>query len=155
MDVGGCMTRNPLTVSPNDSIRKAQLLMRQGQVRRLPVVENRQIVGIVTDRDIWERSPARVTEGKESEGGDLSDHLRIMGIMTLQPVRVSPTLPIVEAAQQLRRSHIGALLVVDDSLLVGILTKGNLIDALVDAYGAAVTASQSAAPPSSDTGKTG
>ena len=149
------MTRHPVTASPNDSIRKVRLLMQQGHVRRLPVVEDRRVVGIVTDRDIWERIPVGVTEGEESDSRDLSDHLRVMGIMTLQPVSVAPTLPVVEAAQRLRASHIGALLVMEDGVLVGILTKGDLIDALLDGYGAAVKASQSGVPPASDTGRTG
>ena len=146
------MTRAPVTVSPSDSIRTVRLLMRQGHVRRLPVVEDRRVVGIVTDRDIWERSPAG-TEAEESDGRDLSDHLRVMGIMTLQPVSVAPTLPVVEAAQRLRESHVGALLVVESGVLVGILTKGDLIDALIDGHGVAVKALQSAAPPVSDTGR--
>jgi acetoin utilization protein AcuB len=132
MDVRHYMTRNPVSVGPNDSIRKVRLLMRQGHVRRLPVVEDRRVVGIVTDRDLWERSPASVPEGEDHDGHDLTDHLRVMGIMTLRPVTVAPTLPIVEAARRLRESHVGALLVVEEGGLVGILTKGDLIDALLD-----------------------
>jgi acetoin utilization protein AcuB len=137
------MTRNPVTVGPNDSIRKVRLLMRQGHVRRLPVVEDRRVVGIVTDRDLWERSPASVSEEPEADGHDLADHLRVMGIMTLQPVTVSPTLSVLEAARRLRDSHIGALLVIEDGTLVGILTKGDLIDALLDGTEASINASRS------------
>lgn len=142
-EVRAYMTRNPVTVGPSDSIRKVRLLMRQGRVRRLPVIEDRRVVGIVTDRDIWERSPAAISEGEESNGHNLTDHLRVMGIMTLRPITVAPTLSVVDAARQLRESHVGALLVVEDGLLVGILTKGDLIDALLDGYAAAVNASRS------------
>lgn len=131
MDVRHYMTRTPVSVGPNDSIRKVRLLMRQGHVRRLPVVEDRRVVGIVTDHDLCERSPVGVREDDDLDGSDLADHLRVMGIMTLQPVTVAPTLPIAEAARRLRESHIGALLVVEDGGLVGILTKGDLIDALL------------------------
>jgi acetoin utilization protein AcuB len=143
MDVHRYMTRTPVTVGPNDSIRKVRLLMRQGHVRRLPVVEDRRVVGIVTDRDIWERSPSGVLDEEELSRHDLVDHLRVMGIMTLQPVTIPPTLPVADAARRLRESHVGALLVVEDGVLVGILTKGDLIDALLDGYGAAVNASRS------------
>lgn len=143
MDVRRYMTRNPVTVGPNDSIRKVRLLMRQGRVRRLPVVEDRRVVGIVTDRDLWERSPASLSEEPEADGHDLADHLRVMGIMTLQPVTVLPTLSVLEAAQRLREVHIGALLVVEDGILVGILTKGDIIDALLDGYRASINASRS------------
>lgn len=143
MDVHRYMTRTPVTVGPSDSIRKVRLLMRQGHVRRLPVVEDRRVVGIVTDRDIWERSPSGVLDEEELDRHDLVDHLRVMGIMTLQPVTIPPTLPVAEAARRLRESHVGALLVVEDGVLVGILTKGDLIDALLDGYGATVNASRS------------
>lgn len=143
MDVRRYMTRNPVTVGPNDSIRKVRTLMRQGRVRRLPVVENGRVVGIVTDRDLWERSPGGVSDGDELDTHDLADHLRVMGIMTLQPVTIAPTLPVAEAARLLRASHVGALLVLEDGVLVGILTKGDLIDAFLEGSNASVSASRS------------
>jgi acetoin utilization protein AcuB len=125
------MTRNPVTVGPNDSIRKALLLMRQGHVRRLPVVEGKRVVGILTDRDIWERSPSGSLDGGHHDAAqDLSDHLKVMGIMSLRPLSVAPTTALLEAARELRAHHLGALLVVEDGVLVGILTKGDIIDAL-------------------------
>ena len=132
MDVHECMTRNPVTVGPNDSIRKALLLMRQGHVRRLPVVEGKRVVGILTDRDIWERSPSGSLDGgHHDDTQDLCDHLKVMGIMTLRPLTVAPTTALEDAARELRAHHVGALLVVEDGILVGILTKGDVIDALV------------------------
>ena len=131
MDVRECMTRNPVTVGPNDSIRKALLLMRHGHVRRLPVVEGKRVVGILTDRDISERSPSGSLDGgHHDDSQDLSDHLKVMGIMSLLPLSVAPTTPLVDAARELRAHHVGALLVVEDGALVGILTKGDIIDAL-------------------------
>lgn len=132
MDVRRYMTRNPVTVGPNDSLRKARLLLRQGRIRRLPVVEGDRVIGIVTDRDIWERSPTVCTERTQDTPNDLADHLRVMGIMTLQPIMVPSTTSVIEAARRLRTSHVGALLVVDGGTLVGICTKGDLIDALLE-----------------------
>jgi acetoin utilization protein AcuB len=143
MDVRRYMTRNPVSVGPNDSIRKARLLMRQGHVRRLPVVEDRRVVGIVTDRDIWERSPSSVTDQQELEAPDLADHLRVMGMMTLRPVTVPATLSVADAARRMRESRVGSLLVLEGGLLVGILTKSDLIDALLDGYVTPVNASRS------------
>ena len=50
--VAEIMTENPVTVQPSQSIDTAITLMRQGNFRRLPVVENGRLVGIVTDRDM-------------------------------------------------------------------------------------------------------
>lgn len=131
MDVRHHMTRNPVTVSPADSLHKAWLLMRQAHLRRLPVLENNRVIGIVTDRDIWERSPAGVVDGRHADSEYLMDHLRIMGIMTLRPVTVAPSTSVDDAARLLRASKVGALLVVDAGELLGILTKGDIIDALL------------------------
>jgi acetoin utilization protein AcuB len=131
MEVRHHMTRHPVTVGPNDSLRKARLLMAQGGFRHLPVIENRRVVGIVTDRDIYERSPSGVVEGLSVERTDLMNHLRVMGIMTLRPLTISAHASVLEAAQLLRSKHLGALLVVEGDELVGIITKGDLLDALV------------------------
>ena len=133
MDVRHHMTRNPVTVGPHDSLRKVRLLMRQGRLRRLPVTENRRVIGIVTDRDLWERSPSGVSDGARTEGEDLMEHLRVMGVMTLQPVTIAPSASILEAARFMRTSKVGTLLVVEDQGLVGIITKGDLLDALIAA----------------------
>ena len=50
--VADIMTADPVTIHPSQSIGTAIALMRQGNFRRLPVVENGRLVGIVTDRDL-------------------------------------------------------------------------------------------------------
>ena len=132
-DVRRHMTPNPVTVGPHDSLRKVRLLMRQGRLRRLPVIENRRVVGIVTDRDLWERSPSGIGDTAHAQNEDLWDHLRVMGVMTLQPATIAPTASILEAARLVRATKVGALLVVEDQELVGIITKGDLLDALLAA----------------------
>ncbi|MFQ5665092.1 MAG: CBS domain-containing protein [Candidatus Binatia bacterium] len=143
MDVRHHMSRHPVTVEPGDSLHKVQLLMRQGHVRRLPVLDNNRVVGIVTDRDIWERSPSRVADSEHPSDQGLMDHLRVMGVMTLQPVTVAPGTSIVDAARLLRVARVGALLVVEAGELLGIITKADLIDALIGAVTAAADASAS------------
>ncbi|MFI5366230.1 MAG: CBS domain-containing protein [Candidatus Binatia bacterium] len=133
MDVRRHMTPNPVTAGPQDSLRKVRLLMRQGRLRRLPVTDNGRVIGIVTDRDLWERSPSGVADPGRAPAEDLMDHLRVMGVMTLQPVTIAPTASILEAVRLLRATKVGALLVVDDQELVGIITKGDLLDALLTA----------------------
>ena len=52
MKVIDVMSKDPLTVSPSDTVGQAEELMYENHYRQLPVVENRQLLGIVTDRDI-------------------------------------------------------------------------------------------------------
>ncbi len=143
MEVRYYMTRNPLTVVPDDSLRKAQLLMRQGRLHHLPVVEGVRVVGILTDRDIWQRCPSGVFDGGADAAADLMDYLRVMGVMTLQPVTIAPDTAIARAARLLREKNVGALLVVENSELLGIITEGDIIDALITSAPDAISAPQS------------
>jgi acetoin utilization protein AcuB len=94
----------------------------------------------VTDRDLWERIPAGMGTTEHGDNNGLMDHLRVMGIMSLQPVTVAPHTPIIEAARLLRAHRVGALLVVESGVLLGILTKSDLIDALIEQSATEATA---------------
>jgi acetoin utilization protein AcuB len=136
MDVSRYMSRNPVTVGPHDSLRTVQLLMRQGRFHHLPVMEDSRLIGIITDRDVWKRAPSGVMDGNDPSSTDLLDHLRVMGVMTLEPVTVSATLRMIDAAQLMRTKSVGALLIVERGALIGILTKSDVIDALIDSWDA-------------------
>jgi acetoin utilization protein AcuB len=129
------MTRRPLIVGPEASIRKAQLLMCEGHVRQLPVVDHDRLVGIITMGDIYRRAPlgAVVLEAREAE--QLLDHVQVGGVMTLQPEFVEPDAPLLEAARRILSRRIGALPVVEEGQLVGILTGSDVLQALISALG--------------------
>ncbi len=131
------MTRNPVTVAPTDTLHKAWLLMHQARLRRLPVLDGERVIGIVTDRDIWERRPVGVVGRGDADSEYLMDHLRVMGVMSLQPIMIAPTTAVTDAAHLLRTNRVGALLVVEAGELLGIVTKGDLIDALLEEGAAA------------------
>ena len=52
MEIANWMSRSPACISPNDTLAAAKKLMGAGQFRRLPVVENDKLVGIITERDL-------------------------------------------------------------------------------------------------------
>ena len=58
MRVRDCMTVDPMTVGPRDSLQKAIELLRRRDIRSIPVVEEDKLIGIVTDRDIRQVAPA-------------------------------------------------------------------------------------------------
>jgi acetoin utilization protein AcuB len=78
------MTRNPMTVTPQDTLATAQEKMSSGHFRRLPVVHDGILVGILTDRDI------RRHVGME-------ERTRVVAAMTESPLTVSPLTPVEEA----------------------------------------------------------
>ena len=129
------MTRRPLIISPEASVRKAQMLMREGHVRQLPVVDHDRLVGIITMGDIYRRAPLGAVALEPSDAELLLDHVQVGGVMTLRPEFVEPDAPLLEAARRILSRRIGALPVVDQGQLVGILTGSDVLQALISALG--------------------
>ena len=123
MIVGNRMTKEPITVEPNDLLIRASHKMQTGGFRRLPVVSGEKLVGIVTDRDL-----------REHEGH--LEQTKINGVMTEKPVTVTPATTLEEAAQILLERKIGGLPVVADGRLVGIITTSDILNAFLDVMGA-------------------
>ncbi|MBP3690242.1 MAG: CBS domain-containing protein, partial [Schwartzia sp.] len=55
------MTRNPISIKPEDKVDAAAALLKEHKIRRLPVVDNGKLVGIVTDKDLMRVSPSAAT----------------------------------------------------------------------------------------------
>jgi acetoin utilization protein AcuB len=123
MLVGYRMSKEPVTVAPDESLSRAADKMRAGGFRRLPVVSDGELVGIVTERDL------RAHQG-------YLDRTKINGIMTANPLTVGPETTLEEAAQIMLTRRIGGLPVVADGRLVGIITATDVMQAFLDMMGA-------------------
>jgi len=110
------MTTNVVSVSPQQSIQEAARLMREHNVGSLPVVENGQLRGIITDRDITIRSTAK---GQE-------DQTPVAEVMTSSTVEGSPDMDVHQAAQLMAQHQIRRLPVVENNRLVGMVALGDL-----------------------------
>lgn len=119
MNVSDRMTKTPVTVSPNDTLSQAQEKMRSGEFRQMPVVDNKRLVGIITDRDI-------------RRYGRHSAVAKVQSAMTNELVTASPQMPLEEAARLLLRYKIGGLPVIEKDELVGILSTSDILQAFVD-----------------------
>lgn len=116
------MTREVVTVSPGATVADALDLIRTHDIRHLPVVDGGRMVGIVTDRDL---RLALEPDGRPA-GASVED------VMTRSPIEVAPGTPIESAAALLSEHRIGCLPVVEDGVLVGILTESDVLRAFVD-----------------------
>jgi len=115
------MSNDPLTVSPSDTVSKAEELMYENHYRQLPVVENKQLIGIVSDRDI--RSFLAQPSFVEPEKRARALRTKVNEIMTAKPLTVSPEDDLREAVELLIEEKIGGIPVVDETEgLVGIVT---------------------------------
>jgi acetoin utilization protein AcuB len=131
MKVSQLMSRKLITVRPQDSVETAVGLLRQRGVRHLLVLDNRELVGIISDRDIKRALDPQKTRQKKvmNLGGlfFLLEPIAVREIMTRNVVSVSPNLTAQEAAQIMVSERFGALPVVKSGTLVGILTETDLL----------------------------
>jgi acetoin utilization protein AcuB len=125
------MTKSLITIKPKDTLRHARERLAKHRVNQLPVVVDDKLVGIVTDRDVRDAYPSslRLFYGKDID--EFSDSHTVEEIMTYSVVTVTPQTSLRETAQLLRRQRFGALPVVEHGKLVGIITRSDLLDALL------------------------
>ena len=127
------MTKDPLTAEPKTSIKAAWKLMQDRRIRHLPVVEERRLVGIVTDCDLRRVLPSPATSLEIHELHYLLDRLTVSEVMTKDVITTAPFTPIAEAARTLLRNRIGALPVLEGGALVGILSQVDVLEGLTSA----------------------
>src|SRR5215467_477096 len=121
MRVVDVMTTDPLTVTPIATIGQADELMNTNRIRQLPVVEGKELVGIVTDRDIRSFLSGSLLEDPEAREKALNT--MVSEIMTTETITVSPEDDLEEVVELLIEEKFGGIPVVDKSAgLVGIVT---------------------------------
>lgn len=133
--VAEIMTTDVVAIQPQNSIAVAIRLMRQGQLRRLPVVEDGALVGIVTSGDLRRITGLASILKDPSQDNFLWHHIPVANVMTRDPISLSPDTPISEAARLLVEHKIGGLPVVDHGSLVGIITTSDLLETLMEPAG--------------------
>lgn len=125
------MSANPLTIGPKTSLHDAHKLMRERHVRRLMVVENDKLIGIVTLGDVQMAEPSSATSLSIFELNYLLAKLTIDEIMTRNPITVQVSATVRDAAKLMLDHTIGGLPVMDDDKLVGIITESDIFRVLV------------------------
>jgi acetoin utilization protein AcuB len=129
MLVGKRMTRNPKTVSPDDPLSLAAGILREGRFHHLPVVEDGRLVGILSDTDLRNASfGAPPSEGVQEHAGNRP----VRDAMRTQVWSVTPDDSVEDALLILSREKFSALPVLSGDLLVGIITRADLLNAFVD-----------------------
>lgn len=120
------MTPNPITITQQTTLPEAQRLIQEHNIRRLPVMDNGKLIGIVTLGDIREAHPSGATTLSVYELNYLLDKLTAKDFMTRNPVTISPDATIAEAARLMVVHKFGGLPVMEAGKLVGIITETDL-----------------------------
>lgn len=117
--VADFMTKDLVTVRETDDLALAESLLKLGGIRHLPVVRERRLVGLLTQRDLLRCGHA---------GKPLARELPISEVMTREPVSVRPDSGLAHAARLMLERKFGCLPVCDaDGLLVGIVTEADFV----------------------------
>ena len=126
------MTRIVVTVKPHDSVRHAREVLEQHRINQLPVVVDDRVVGIVTDRDLRDAFPS-VFDHRRNGRRAAADPaaIPVEDVMTREVLTIAPDVPLDDGVRLMRCERIGALPVVDDRRLVGILTRSDVLDAFL------------------------
>lgn len=125
------MTSDPITIASQQTLPDAYRLMMGKHIRRLPVVDEGELVGIVTMRDLMQVEPPRNLGLNVIHINDILSNLPIHSLMTPDPKTISPADPLMEAAKLMLEEKISSLPVMEGDHLVGIITESDIFRAFV------------------------
>lgn len=129
------MTRDPACVSSTDTLRTAVDQLRLRKCRRLPVVDNGKLVGIISDRDVRLALNSPFILRERSQDETLLDRVLVAECMTPDPVCLSPEASVVDAARLIHDRRFGGVPIVDEGKLVGIVTETDVLGCFIRLLG--------------------
>ena len=135
MAVKDFMTRKVVYISPDTTIAHAADMMREQKLHRLPVIENDQLVGLVTEGTIAEASPSKATSLSIYEMNYLLNKTKVGDVMIRDVVTISQFASLEDATYLMLKNKIGILPVVDTEQLYGVITDRDIFKAFLEVSG--------------------
>jgi acetoin utilization protein AcuB len=132
MLVKNWMSKNVVTIDVNDSMQHAMRLLKEHDIRMLPVMRKGKLVGIVTDRDLKKASASDATTLDVHELLYLLTKIKVKDIMTRDPITVPPDYTVEETARVLLDNKISGAPVVDQKgKVIGTITQTDIFKVLI------------------------
>jgi len=128
--VSKIMVTDVVALDRNASLGSAKDIIDQRRLRHFPVVENGNVVGVVSQRDLFRASLASMLGYEERTKKAFLDNLSIKGIMSDPPITVTGDTGISEAARLMVEKKVGCLPVVDGKRLIGLVTETDFLKVL-------------------------
>lgn len=123
------MSREVVTLSLADRLRDAIDLFYSRRIRHIPVVDGEVLVGIVTDRDVKRATPSLFTGIDRQEYDRILEVTSIEQVMTREPHTVTSSSGVKPTLRVMLEHRYGALPVVDEGRIVGIVTETDFLRA--------------------------
>lgn len=126
------MTTQVTCLQDTDTLLDASMLFLRTRFRHIPVVQGKQVVGIITERDVKQYVPTHLTRITPDEYNKLLETTPLSQVMTRNPVTIRPDQSMFEAATILYNRRVGCLPVVEtDNELVGVISTTDMLRLLV------------------------
>lgn len=135
MSVKDFMAKDVITVTPETKIFDAVDLMKEHGIHRLPVLRGDKVVGLITEGTISEALPSTATSLSVYETNYLLNKTTVADVMITQVKTIDPEAQLEDAIYLMRTNKINVLPVIEDNLLVGIITNNDIFDAFLKLTG--------------------
>lgn len=122
------MTKEIFTLREDDSMKSAKSMMELARIRHIPIVNERlEFKGLVTHRDVLAAGISRFADIDRETRDEIDSGIPMSEIMRRDVVTVGPDTPVKEAATILLENKFGCLPVVENGVLIGILTETDFL----------------------------
>lgn len=127
MKVKDIMVREVATLDVDDELSLANDIMKLGRIRHLPVLKGKNLVGILSERDLFRSSLMEALGHEATKTRDVMKAIRIQDIMVKNLLTVSPEADIKEAVELMLKHKIGCVPVVAEGELKGLVTETDIM----------------------------
>jgi CBS domain-containing protein len=132
--VSKIMTKNVATVNESDKLQKVVGVLREHNIRHVPVISGHTVTGIISRTDVNRLTFGRLFDNQEGADEAVLEMLSIPQVMTSHPKTVSPEDSIKDVAEIFAKEEYHALPVVENGELKGIVTTTDIIKYMLELY---------------------
>jgi acetoin utilization protein AcuB len=127
------MSSPAICIDSQSTLPEAYELMREQRIRRLPVLKDRQLAGIITLGDVRGALPSEVTTLNRTELNYLMEQVKVERVMRHPVITIQPETKLADAARLMVRHRISGLPVTSaQGIVIGIVTESDIFRILID-----------------------
>ncbi|MGH9323752.1 MAG: CBS domain-containing protein [Vicinamibacteria bacterium] len=127
MKVRDLMSTDVVTVARKDELTLSDDIMKARRIRHLPVVEEGRLVGILSQRDLFQAALSNVMGFGEKARKEFLKTVPVKEVMNEEVLTIEPDADVKEAARRMLGRKVGCLPVVEKGKLVGLISESDLL----------------------------